>query len=239
MASGNPGETLPLKPIGWYRGPFGEKFGCPRQSGLAPTLGWLEFAPGCAHPDFVRGLEHYSHLWLIWGFDRNRAGPVHATVRPPRLGGNTRVGVFATRSPYRPNPLGLSVVQLQSIEVSHETTRLQLVGADLVDGTPVFDLKPYLPYADSLPEATAGFAQLKPTASLQVTFTPAAKARWEQLQATAPKAWEGLVEALALDPRPAYQDDPSRAYAFRWHDHEIRFVVEGFCLRVTDIEATA
>lgn len=212
-----------MDPIGYIRSPFAEKFGVPRQSGLAPAVECrLVFEPAYRHPDYVRGLEEFSHLWLIWGFHCNNPAEVHATVRPPRLGGNVRMGVFATRSPFRPNGLGLSAVRLIAVEQG----ALLLSGGDMVDGTPVFDIKPYLPYADSLPEATGGFTTRAPRSTLRVEW-PAA------LPPALPEAWlHALQETLAQDPRPAYQDDPERVYHMAFKPYEVDFSVSNNVLRV-------
>ena len=212
-----------MDPIGYIRSPFAEKFGVPRQSGLAPAVECrLVFEPAYRHPDYVRGLEEFSHLWLIWGFHCNNPAEVHATVRPPRLGGNVRMGVFATRSPFRPNGLGLSAVRLIAVEQG----ALLLSGGDMVDGTPVYDIKPYLPYADSLPEATGGFTTRAPRSTLRVEW-PAA------LPPALPETWlHALQETLAQDPRPAYQDDPERVYHMAFKPYEVDFSVSNSVLRV-------
>lgn len=220
-----------MEPIGHIRSPFAEKFGVPRQSGLAPhVLSRLEFTPPFRHPDYVRGLADFSHLWLIWGFHCNSASAVHATVRPPRLGGNARMGVFATRSPFRPNGLGLSAVRLLAVE---EGPSLLLAGADMVDGTPVYDVKPYLPYADSIPDAEGGFAAAVERTTLQVELPDA-------LPAGLPQGWlPALCEVLAQDPRPAYQDEPERIYHLSFHPYEVDFSVCGSVLRVHALRPAA
>lgn len=213
-----------MDPIAHIRSPFADKFGVPRQSGLAPAvLCRLEFAPAYRHPDFVRGLSEFSHLWLIWGFHCNRAGESRATVRPPRLGGNVRMGVFATRSPFRPNGLGLSAVRLLAVE---EGPALLLAGADMVDGTPVYDIKPYLPYADCIPDATGGFTATVPRRELQVALP-------ESLPDPLPEGWlPALCEVLAQDPRPAYQEEPERVYHLVFLPYEVDFSVQRNILRV-------
>ena len=217
-----------MDPIGYIRSPFAEKFGVPRQSGLAPAVECrLVFEPAYRHPDYVRGLEEFSHLWLIWGFHCNNPAEVHATVRPPRLGGNVRMGVFATRSPFRPNGLGLSAVRLIAVEQG----ALLLSGGDLVDGTPVYDIKPYLPYADSIPHATGGFAGAAPRAVLQVELP-------QPLAAALPPSWvQGLREVLAQDPRPAYQDDPTRVYHLAFAPYEVDFCVREGIAHVLELRA--
>lgn len=211
-----------MEPIAHIRTPFAEKFGVPRQGNLAPhVISEIVFEPAYRSMDCVRGLEQFSHLWLIWQFHCNGA-EWHPTVRPPRLGGNTRLGVFATRSPFRPNGLGLSVVRLVSVEPGPV---LRVSGADMVDGTPVFDIKPYIPYADSLPEATSGFTA-QPWHPLAVEICaplpPQATPEWVA----------GMQEVLAQDPRPAYQDDPEREYHLVLLPLEITFRVSGGVARV-------
>lgn len=223
--------TPEMEPIAYIRSPFVEKFGVPRQSGLAPhVVSRVEFTPAYNHPDFVRGLHAFSHLWLIWGFHCNSSAEAHATVRPPRLGGNTRVGVFASRSPFRPNGLGLSAVRLLAVEPGGA---LRIAGADMVDGTPVYDIKPYIPYADAIPDAEAGFAAEAPKPSLDVELP-------ERLPTGAgitPEWYAALTEALAHDPRPAYQDDPERVYHFAFRPYEVDFTVSGDKLRVLRFRA--
>ena len=219
---------LTLRPVAWYRGLLPEKFGLPRQSGLVPDLtGRVEMAEGFREREALRGLEGFSHLWLIWGFSRNHTWS--PTVRPPRLGGNTRLGVFATRSPFRPNPLGLSLVELDKIiwEGPHGP-ELWVKGADLMDGTPIYDIKPYVPYADARPEARSGFAQ-GADRTLEVQCPP-------ELLAKLPEDQRGaLLGILSQDPRPHYQNDPNRVYGFPFAGMEVRFTVEGKILRVRDI----
>ncbi len=206
-----------MEPIAHIRSPYAEKFGVPRQGNLAPSVeSIIEFAPPYRNPDCLRGIEQFSHLWLIWGFDRNSA-EWSPTVRPPRLGGNVRLGVFATRSPFRPNGLGLSVVRLLGVEADGT---LRVSGADMVNGTPIYDVKPYIPYADSLPEATAGFTEA-PWEPLRV--------HWECAPPqNAPANWcAALEETLAQDPRPAYHDDVQRVYHLILIPYEVSFRVEG------------
>lgn len=216
-----------MEPIAHIRSPFAEKFGVPRQSGLAPHVeSLLIFSPEYRHDDFVRGLQGFSHIWLIWGFHCNADAEVHATVRPPRLGGNVRVGVFATRSPFRPNGLGLSAVRLLGID---EGPVLRLAGADMVDGTPVYDIKPYLPYTDAISDAVGGFTVTAPRTELQVSLPDA-------LPPNLPAGWTAaLREVLAQDPRPAYQDDAERVYHLTFHPCEVDFSVQGRELRVLSI----
>lgn len=219
---------LTLKIIARIRTDFPTKFGIPRQSGLVEELkGTILFAPEYQNPDALRGLEEFSHLWLIWEFSGAVRDTWSPTVRPPRLGGNTRMGVFATRSPYRPNALGLSCVRLEGIDFhTPQGPALHVAGADLMDNTPIYDIKPYLPYADSRPEASGGFAARVQARAVRVAFPP-------QLlgQVPAPQR-AALTAALAQDPRPSYQNDPQRVYGFRFADLEVGFTVDGEVLTV-------
>lgn len=222
-----------MRAIAHVRSDFSSKFGVPRQSGLVPALeADVVFVPEFRNPDALRGLEGFSHLWLIWVFDRAARAQWSPTVRPPRLGGNARVGVFATRSPFRPNPVGLSVVELAGIEETADRGLvLHIRGADLMDGTPVLDIKPYLPYADCIPEAAGGFAAVPAGETLEVDIPP------ELLERVPPERREALRGVLALDPRPRYQEDPDRVYGFGFAGLEVRFSVAGKRLTVREIEA--
>lgn len=208
-----------------------EKFGVPRQSGLVPQLrGTIVLEPAYRNPDALRGLEGFSHLWLIFQFHRAVREGWSPTVRPPRLGGNTRVGVFATRSPFRPNPIGLSCVRLEEIRRVEGLGQVLVVsGADMMDGTPVYDIKPYLPYADCHPEALGGFAKEAWREPLRVSVAP------ELLSRVPQDRREALLGVLGQDPRPAYQHDPERVYGFEYAGLEVRFRVAGDALEVTDI----
>lgn len=212
---------------------FQEKFGIPRQSGVVEAaLSEIVFEPAYRSAEALRGLEGFSHIWLIWAFSALAGKGWSPTVRPPRLGGNTRVGVFASRSPFRPNPLGLSAVKLEEIVLqSPEGPLLRVSGADLLHGTPIFDIKPYLPYADCIPQATGGFAGAKPLPRLEVHAAP------EVLQGLPAGKWETLREVLALDPRPSYQDDPERTYGFAFAGRNVRFRVRGTALEVLSLDA--
>lgn len=220
---------MELTPIAHIRSDFSEKFGIPRQSGLVEELtAAVVFEPEYRDPSAFRGLEGFSHLWLIWEFSRSRGWS--PTVRPPRLGGNKRLGVFATRSPFRPNPLGLSCVRL--VEVRQDRALgpvLVVAGADLMDGTPIYDVKPYLPYADCKPEAVGGFAARPKGADLTVECPPAMLDRVPEDKRAA------LLAVLAQDPRPQYQDDPERVYGMAFAGLEVKFQVAGERLTVTEI----
>lgn len=221
-----------LKVIGHVHTDFPTKFGIPRQSGLVDELeGKIVFLPEYSREEAFRGLEGFSHIWLIWQFSETIRDDWSPTVRPPRLGGNKRLGVFATRSPYRPNPLGLSCVRLVGIE-KHSTlgTVLSIRGADLMDGTPVYDVKPYLPYSDSREDAIGGFGAEKLGYSLEVVLC-------DELAAKVPEGKrEALIKLLSEDPRPSYQDDPERIYGFCFGSREICFRVSGGVLTVTDVK---
>lgn len=222
---------LTIRPIGYIRSDFKEKFGVPRQSGRAPSLSAeIVLLPEFRNPDFFRGIEEFSHLWLLFDFSQTREAGYSPTVRPPRLGGNKRVGVFASRSPFRPNHIGLSCVRLAELkQTQNEGVVLVVTGADLLDGTPILDIKPYLPYADSRPQATGGYASENQAHRLQVEF-PA-----PLLERVPKDKRAGLCECLADDPRPSYQAD-GREYGMRFADLEIRFAVADGKLTVTDVQ---
>ena len=224
---------MEIKPIAFIRTEFPEKFGVPRQSGLARNLkGRIIFEPEYRNPDALRGLDGFSHIWLIWEFSANRTtSPWQPTVRPPRLGGNAHMGVFATRSPFRPNPLGLSCVKLHSVELSTpDGPVVTVLGADLMDGTPIYDIKPYIRYADSRPEAVCGYVDALEERSLKVVFPSELSAKIADTEVI-----PALVETLRLDPRPSYHDDPQRQYGLSFAGHNIRFHVSGNVLEVTDV----
>ena len=220
-----------MKIIARVQNDFSSKFGIPRQSGLAPSaLSRVVFEPEYRNPDALRGLEDFSHLWLIWEFSEAKREDWSPTVRPPRLGGNARMGVFATRSPFRPNPIGLSCVKLVEIRLHTEDGPVLIVsGADLMNGTPIFDIKPYLPYADSHPEAKGGFAAGSWDRLLKVDCPPELFSRVPEPQRQA------LLEILAQDPRPSYQNDPDRVYGMAYGGMDIRFSVTGNVLTVKEI----
>ena len=221
-----------FRPIAYIHSDFPDKFGIPRQSGLAQSLkSTLIFEPDFRFPDAFRGLEDYSHIWLIWGFSENKHSRWTPTVRPPRLGGNTRKGVFATRSPFRPNPVGLSSVKLDKIEFTKEHGPvLHISGADLMNGTPIFDIKPYLPYVDSHPDALNVFANSIKDYALHVTDPH------EMLSYVPIEKRSAIIEILSQDPRPSYQEDPKRIYGLRFSDYEIKFRVEKNILYILSIQ---
>lgn len=220
-----------LKAIAHIHTGFPTKFGIPRQSGIIETLqGRIVFEPEYRNPEAFRGLEDFSHLWLIWEFSEAKRDTWTATVRPPRLGGNTRMGVFATRSPFRPNPIGLSSVKLDHIEMDAKLGPvLHVTGADLMDGTPIYDIKPYIAYTDSHPDAISGFASKPAEYLLEVEFP-------EELIHKVPEAQrESLTAILAHDPRPQYQDDPDRVYGMAFGNMEVKFKIIQRKLVVIDV----
>jgi len=215
---------MTLEPVAYYRGSFGSKFGIPRQSALAGSLvGRIVFTDKYRVPEALRGLEGFSHIWLIWGFSANRPakGDWQPTVRPPRLGGNKAMGVWATRSPFRPNPIGLSCVEIEAIN----DTEIVVKGADLMDGTPIYDIKPYIAYTDSHPQARCGFASAPPERVLKVVIP-------ENLPLDA-RQRKNLEEVLSLDPRPAYHSGGEKEYAMPFEGADIRFRVDDDTLAVT------
>lgn len=226
-------EGVFLKPIAHIETDYKEKFGIPRQSGLAKDLlGKVVFTREFRSLEAVRGLEGFSHIWLIWEFSKNVREKFSPTVRPPRLGGNRRLGVFATRSPFRPNPIGLSCVRLVKIDEKGENAPVLWVsGADILDGTPIFDIKPYLPEADSVPGASGGFAEEAERKTLAVDFPG------NLLEKVPAALRDGLLEVLSLDPRPAYHDDPKRVYGFNFAGMNIKFSVDSGRLFVIEVDA--
>ena len=224
-------ETHTIQVIARIKTDFSEKFGIPRQSGLVQDCkALIVFEPEFRKPEAFRGLEDFSHIWLIWQFSQAVRPDWSPTVRPPRLGGNKRLGVFATRSPFRPNALGLSAVGLEAVEQDPVLGPvLHVAGADLLDGTPIYDIKPYIPYADSLPEAAGGFTDRVERVQLTVDCPPALL---EQVPAEKRSA---LLGVLAQDPRPSYQTDPARVYGMSFAGMEVRFTVDGGRLTVTSI----
>ena len=219
-----------MKIIAHIKSDFPTKFGIPRQSGLADTEAVIVFEPEYRNDDALRGLEDYSHLWLIWKFSEAQRDTWSPTVRPPRLGGNRRMGVFATRSPFRPNPIGLSSVKLLGLEKTTDGTVLRVMGADLMDGTPIYDIKPYLAYTDSHPDAVGGFADEKKDYTLNVDIP------MELLEHIPENKCSALLKILSNDPRPQYINDPDRVFGFEYADLEIRFTVKDDVLTVIEIQ---
>ncbi|MBQ7016591.1 MAG: tRNA (N6-threonylcarbamoyladenosine(37)-N6)-methyltransferase TrmO [Firmicutes bacterium] len=220
-----------MKVIAHIHSDFPTKFGIPRQSGLVESLkAKIVFEPEYRNSDALRGMDEYSHLWLIWEFSEAKRDTWSPTVRPPRLGGNKRMGVFATRSPFRPNPIGLSCVKLEAIDFTAENGPVIIVsGADLLDGTPIYDIKPYLPFADSRPDAIGGFADTVKGDQLQVQCS-------EEMMLQIPKQHrQAVIDILAQDPRPHYQQDPTRIYGMEYANMEIKFRVEDTTLVVCEI----
>ena len=225
-------KEIRFTPIAVIRSDFKEKFGIPRQGGLADTEAEILFEPEYRAEEALRGLEAYSHIWLLWFFSESvfEQGKWSPTVRPPRLGGNTRMGVFATRSPFRPNPAGLSCVRLKRIDMkTPEGPVLHVSGADLLDGTPVFDIKPYLPYVDSIPDALGGFAEDMKDYGLDIDFPQ----RWRD--AVSEEEYRTLCQILRQDPRPSYQNAPERVYGMSYADMEIQFTVDQNLLHICRI----
>ena len=225
-------EEWTLRPIARIQSDFSEKFGIPRQSGLVEALrARVVFAPEYRVREAFRGMEGFTHIWLVWGFSQNVEAGWSPTVRPPRLGGNVRMGVFATRSPFRPNPIGLSCVELLAVDYdAPDGPALVVGGADLLDGTPIFDVKPYVPHADCRPQARGGFADAHREDRLAVDFPP-------QLEALVPPdKREALRGVLAGDPRPSYQRDPQRLYGLGFAGLQVRFTVEDGVLHVRQVE---
>ena len=220
-----------MKPIAHIETDFPTKFGIPRQSGIVASLqGRIIFEPEYRNAEAVRGLEEFSHIWLLLEFSEAVRDTWSPTVRPPRLGGNVRKGVFATRSPFRPNPIGLSSVKLEKIEIDPKIGPVLYVsGADLMDGTPIYDIKPYIAYTDSHPEAVSGFASKPAEYLLEVDFPE------NLLSKIAPEKRETLISVLAHDPRPQYQDDPERVYGMEFGGMEVKFRVENEQLTVLNV----
>lgn len=210
-----------IHPIAHFRSPFSSKFGIPKQSGLVKNvLGQIVFEPAYRSKDALRGIDEFDYLWLIWHFSANKHAPNSLVVRPPLLGGNTKMGVFATRSPFRPNGLGLSSVQLERIEwETNEGPVIHVLGADLMDGTPIFDIKPYIVYADCHVGARSGFVDRTSITRLEVHIPESFQAIFP------PENLQTLYEVLALDPRPHYQDDPHKVYGMPFMGRDVRFTV--------------
>lgn len=222
---------MTIQPIAYFRSPLTSKFGVPRQSGLVEELrGSVEFTPDYADAEALRGLEQFDFIWLLWGFSANAEAPKHPTVRPPRLGGNRYIGVFATRSSFRPNNLGLSSVRIVAIRHDkNKAVAIDVAGADLMDGTPIYDIKPYIPFTDSHPEARCGFVSSNEWRTLSVTLP-------DELAKQLPKDSISTVkELLAQDPRPHYHTDPQRIYGMAFNGFDIRFSVDGRALTVVEV----
>ena len=221
---------MEIKPVAIFHSPFSSKFGIPKQAGLVEELkGEIVFEPEYRNADFIRGIEGFDYLWLIWEFSANRHKANSSVVRPPVLGGNVKVGVFATRSPFRPNPLGLSCVKLESVEM--ETPQgpvLHISGADLMDGTPIYDIKPYIEYADCHQNVRSGFVDSNPIVRLEVVIPDEVKVDFSNEEI------EALLKVLELDPRPHYQNDPQKTYGMPFAGRDIHFRVEGSTLIVLD-----
>lgn len=210
-------DSLLIEPVAYIKNGYKEKFGVPRQSGLAPSVkSVIEFCDGFRDENCIRDIEQYSHLWLVWGFSKNE-NQWSPTVRPPRLGGNKRVGVFATRSPFRPNPIGLSCVKLEKIEDRKNGRVIIVSGGDLADNTPIYDIKPYLPYVDSIPDAVGGFSDEHKNDYYEVHIPAEVKEKLTESQV------ENITELLSLDPRPSYQNDEERVYGLSFENLEIKF----------------
>lgn len=220
-----------IEPIAYFHSPFHSKFGIPKQSGLVEELeGSIVFCPEYRNADALRGLDDFDYLWLIWGFSANKHAATSLVVRPPLLGGNEKMGVFATRSPFRPNALGLSSVRISRIET--DTTRgpvITVVGADLMDGTPIYDIKPYIPYADSHPEAKGGFTETHAICRLTVVIPDCYHHHFSQSQLQA------LYKVLELDPRPHYHKSGQKEYGMPYMDYDVHFTVNDGVLTVTDV----
>ncbi len=220
-----------IEPIAVMRSDFPTKFGIPRQSGLVENLrSTIVFEPKYRNPDALRGLTDFSHLWLIWQFSESVRTDWTPTVRPPRLGGNARMGVFATRSPFRPNSLGLSCVKLVRLEETDKLgTVIHVAGADLMDGTPIFDIKPYIPYSDSYPDALGGFTATADNYLLKVDFPAALLERLPE------NKWDAAIEVLSHDPRPSYQSNTDRVYGLSFAGFDIRFTITEKTLHVVEV----
>lgn len=222
---------MEIEPIAYFRSPFATKFGIPRQSGLVESLrGRIVFEPEYRNADALRGLDGFDYLWMIWGFSANVGAKKSATVRPPRLGGNVRMGVWATRSPFRPNNLGLSSVRVESIETDGpDGPVINVAGADLMDGTPIYDIKPYVAQSDCHDGVRCGFTDTEQWQTLRVEMDDAMRAQFD------PDELAALTGALELDPRPHYHDDPSRVYGMPFGGRDVRFRVDGRVLTVVEV----
>ena len=223
---------MEIEPIAFFRSPFATKFGIPKQSGLADTLrGTIEFVPKYRNADALRGMEDFDYLWLVWEFSANRHEATSPVVRPPRLGGNTKVGIFATRSPFRPNRLGLSSVRIDRIDYdAADGPLIHVLGADLMNGTPIYDIKPYVTYADSHPDARSGFVDSHAIRRLEVEMSD------DVVSAFTKEELESLRGVLELDPRPQYQDIPEKVYGMLFAGKDVKFRVSDGVVRVVGVE---
>lgn len=231
-------DPITLTPVGIVRACYREKFGVPRQPGLVPVEGYIDIRPDYAREEAFRGLQDFSHIWVLFVFHQAMREDWKPTVRPPRLGGNERIGVFASRSMFRPNPLGLSAVRLKRIDTTGNSVRLVIEGGDFVDGTPVLDIKPYLPWADSYPHAQAAYAQEIPE-TMEISFLPAALEVIKRYSITMPKLEKTLCAVLGQDPRPAYKAGKlagQRQFAMRLYNFDVRWRVEGKQITVCELE---
>ena len=222
---------MEITPIATFHSPFNEKFGIPRQSGIVDSIeGYIVFSEQFRNLDYIRGIEEFDFLWLIWEFSANKHQAASPTVRPPRLGGNTRIGVLASRSPYRHNRLGLSAVKLDRVELNTaQGPVLHVKGADLMDGTPIYDIKPYIAYADAHPQARCGFVDTNEWKTLEVNICPAVARLLNEKQR------EALEKTLALDPRPHFHNDPAKVYGMKFDGMDIHFTVDGNILKVIEL----
>ena len=227
-------ENKIIKPIAHFCSPFKEKFGVPKQSGLVNTLqGTIVFEKEYSNMEIIKGLEEFDYLWIIWGFSANKENFQGTTVRPPLLGGNIRMGVFATRSPFRPNGLGLSSVKISRICINKKgLLTIEVFGADLINNTPIYDIKPYIKYADSHPDARSGFVDTNPIQYIKVEYADDLKENYKDID------FDNLTSILQLDPRPHYHKDNQKDYCFEFQKHAITFCVQDKTLLVTNIEAT-
>ena len=227
-------ENKIIKPIAHFCSPFKEKFGVPKQSGLVNTLqGTIVFEKEYSNMEIIKGLEEFDYLWIIWGFSANKENFQGTTVRPPLLGGNIRMGVFATRSPFRPNGLGLSSVKISRICINKKgLLTIEVFGADLINNTPIYDIKPYIKYADSHPDARSGFVDTNPIQYIKVEYADDLKENYKDID------FDSLTSILQLDPRPHYHKDNQKDYCFQFQKHAITFCVQDKTLLVTNIEAT-
>jgi tRNA-Thr(GGU) m(6)t(6)A37 methyltransferase TsaA len=222
-------QSLSITPIGYAKTDFKEKFGIPRQSGRAGLQARIIFYPEYAHEDAFRGLEGFSHIWILFDFSKSHTKEFSPTVRPPRLGGNKRMGVFATRSPFRPNSIGLSSVKLERVEIGDKGPVLHVLGADLLDGTPIYDIKPYITFCDSHPDAISGFSEEYKEYRLKVNIPE------EEIEKLPENLREQVAQLLACDPRPSYQADPKRVYGMDVDGYSVKFTVDGVVLSVIEI----